>query len=590
MYSIFINYRREESEGVAGRLREALQRRFGKSAVFFDKMSIAPGEEFWTVIRQSLAACKVVLVLIDRRWATPNADGKNRLAEPDDYVCREITEALATRALVIPVLVEGAPMPPRQALPPELHPLCGRNALPLSDQYWDHDLKRLAAQIEAAGVSRPTRAQRPLERESTPAVTTDGPNHATTSRLPAANATSAGVWAERAAQSRGPRADRGLQESLPATLLIAGPPGKRIEFLVGLRRWLDQGKDEFLHHLRIEVREATDVQLDLAGSEQSLRNTVLVVFAPRLAEPPAPLRKKLRMVRQCLYVTEPSPGRLKSHPLASLLETVTEASTSDPLASVRKALLKYSVARAFEIRDSTDQTWLSQSRRALKESLLQSFQLRYETWELVKRKLRTENQSRLDIDFSDAKALVLAAFNRNTGQLAGCARLVFSLGAGFDAVHKPLIEEIVHESRDPVLSAMWHPPEGMPYPFDVNKGFPTFGDYYGKWLRLNLYAAEVSRVVVREELRGCGIGEVLVDSLVSRALAERLDLLFLACEQKRRGLYERCGFEQIPEVTCESFPGFDVPAISMRRILSERAFALTPKLAPAPTATTPARL
>ena len=45
MGAIFISYRREDTEGHAGRLYEDLVERFGKSAVFFDVSAIEPGQD-----------------------------------------------------------------------------------------------------------------------------------------------------------------------------------------------------------------------------------------------------------------------------------------------------------------------------------------------------------------------------------------------------------------------------------------------------------------------------------------------------------------------------------------------------------------
>ena len=44
---IFISYRRSEAQMVAGRLRESLAQRLGEKAIFRDKDSIRPGED-WT--------------------------------------------------------------------------------------------------------------------------------------------------------------------------------------------------------------------------------------------------------------------------------------------------------------------------------------------------------------------------------------------------------------------------------------------------------------------------------------------------------------------------------------------------------------
>lgn len=46
MRAIFISYRREDSEGHAGRLYESLADHFGRDAVFMDVVAIEPGRDF----------------------------------------------------------------------------------------------------------------------------------------------------------------------------------------------------------------------------------------------------------------------------------------------------------------------------------------------------------------------------------------------------------------------------------------------------------------------------------------------------------------------------------------------------------------
>ena len=59
----------------------------------------------------------------------------------------EIAEALHQNKLVVPVLIEGTPMPARDTLPPEIAGLADANALPISDSRFDFDVGRLVAAI-----------------------------------------------------------------------------------------------------------------------------------------------------------------------------------------------------------------------------------------------------------------------------------------------------------------------------------------------------------------------------------------------------------------------------------------------------------
>jgi hypothetical protein len=140
---IFINYRREDASGYAGRLYEWLSERFGPDSVFMDISAIKPGVDFVTAIETEVAACEAVLVVIGRQWLNCSADGQRRLDDPNDLVRLEIASALTRNALVIPVLVEGATMPRERDLPPDLRQLARRNALEISDGRWEFDAGRL---------------------------------------------------------------------------------------------------------------------------------------------------------------------------------------------------------------------------------------------------------------------------------------------------------------------------------------------------------------------------------------------------------------------------------------------------------------
>ncbi len=64
---IFISYRRQESAGHAGRLRDHLRLRFG-DIVFQDVDDIPPGEVFENVLDRALKACQVAVIVIGRNW------------------------------------------------------------------------------------------------------------------------------------------------------------------------------------------------------------------------------------------------------------------------------------------------------------------------------------------------------------------------------------------------------------------------------------------------------------------------------------------------------------------------------------------
>ena len=141
---IFISYRRAESGYSTGWLYERLANHFGRENIVRDIDSIEPGDNFAEVIGHAVASCDVMLVVIGTRWISiAKDDGHRRLDDPDDFVRREIEAALQREIRVIPILVDGATMPPTEQLPPSLATLRHRQALDLSPQRFQYDVDRL---------------------------------------------------------------------------------------------------------------------------------------------------------------------------------------------------------------------------------------------------------------------------------------------------------------------------------------------------------------------------------------------------------------------------------------------------------------
>jgi hypothetical protein len=156
---IFLSYRRDDTAGHSGRLRDALAERFGPERVFMDLESIGAGEDFVEVVKKAVDATGVVVVVIGRQWlSASDKKGNRRLDNPDDFVRLEVETALGRGVRVIPALVQGAEMPGEDALPESLSKLARRNAIEISDARWAFDVERLADAIEEA------LAQEPAER------------------------------------------------------------------------------------------------------------------------------------------------------------------------------------------------------------------------------------------------------------------------------------------------------------------------------------------------------------------------------------------------------------------------------------------
>jgi len=148
--AIFISYRRDDSEGEAGRLYDDLVRAYGDDSVFMDVSAIAPGLDFRKAIDDNVATCGVLLAVIGPTWATvTDAQGARRLDNANDFVRLEIASALERKIPVIPVLVHDAKMPALDALPDDLKDLRYRNSVELTHARWNSDVALLTAALKS---------------------------------------------------------------------------------------------------------------------------------------------------------------------------------------------------------------------------------------------------------------------------------------------------------------------------------------------------------------------------------------------------------------------------------------------------------
>ncbi len=156
MTRIFINYRRQDSEGYVGRLFDHLTRHFEPNDVFMDVDSIPPGADFVKVLENAVAECDVFIAVIGPQWLTISDEaGNRRLDQWSDFVRIEIASALEQGKLVIPALVGRARMPSPAELPDVLAPIARRNAVELSHQRFAYDADKLISAIRSFAPASP---------------------------------------------------------------------------------------------------------------------------------------------------------------------------------------------------------------------------------------------------------------------------------------------------------------------------------------------------------------------------------------------------------------------------------------------------
>ena len=149
MAGIFINYRRDDSPGVAGRLFDYLALKYPRSGIFMDVDAMKPGMDFTEQLDSQVSQCRVVLAVIGPRWIdAKDKAGHRRLDSDRDYVRIELALALKRAIPVIPILVDGAAMPQEESLSDDLKPLARRHALELRHTRFNSDANAIVRALE----------------------------------------------------------------------------------------------------------------------------------------------------------------------------------------------------------------------------------------------------------------------------------------------------------------------------------------------------------------------------------------------------------------------------------------------------------
>ena len=149
-HSIFIGYRRDDTADASGRVFDRLYTAFGAGQVFKDVDNLPVGVDFGQHILTILPKCRVFMAMIGPGWIDVRDEtGSRRLDNPNDWVRIELETALATPGLqIVPVLINGAPMPKEDMLPESLRRLVKLNAAVVRrDPDFHKDMDKLIAAL-----------------------------------------------------------------------------------------------------------------------------------------------------------------------------------------------------------------------------------------------------------------------------------------------------------------------------------------------------------------------------------------------------------------------------------------------------------
>ena len=146
---VFISYRRDDAKWEAREIYRSLTQVLPRDQVFMDVDSIPPGADFVDVLEGWVDECDILLALIGSGWidAMDPKAGRRRLENPNDFVRIEVRKALERGIPVVPVLLDGAPIPDADRLPDDLKKLTRRNAEFVEHRTVDSDVQRLIRRL-----------------------------------------------------------------------------------------------------------------------------------------------------------------------------------------------------------------------------------------------------------------------------------------------------------------------------------------------------------------------------------------------------------------------------------------------------------
>ena len=146
---VFISYRRSDAEVHAKEIFRAITDFIPPEHVFLDQESIPPGVNFLEYLEAWVSKCDILIALIGHRWIdASDVDGTGRrLDNTEDLVRLELRKGLERGIPLVPVLIDGAPMPNTNQLPTELKGLVWQNAVRIAARTIDADVLELMTKL-----------------------------------------------------------------------------------------------------------------------------------------------------------------------------------------------------------------------------------------------------------------------------------------------------------------------------------------------------------------------------------------------------------------------------------------------------------
>lgn len=130
---------------MAARMRDRLAGVFGAAHVFMDVDNLLAGQRFDKELEKALVQTDVFLAVIGPRWI--DLFNQRRASGERDYVHEEISGALKRGIMVVPILIEGTPLPRADALPEDIRELVLHQKHAIGHEQFGRDVAGLADAI-----------------------------------------------------------------------------------------------------------------------------------------------------------------------------------------------------------------------------------------------------------------------------------------------------------------------------------------------------------------------------------------------------------------------------------------------------------
>ena len=145
---IFINYRTSDESMAAGLLKSELSRHFTPENVFLAGTDISAGTDFEQELLARVRGSRVLLATIGTRWLTaPGRSTPPSLRSEEDWVRREIAEAIRLGVRVIPILVGATERLTDADLPADIAAMRTFQHLRLRHDNLNYDLARIVDEL-----------------------------------------------------------------------------------------------------------------------------------------------------------------------------------------------------------------------------------------------------------------------------------------------------------------------------------------------------------------------------------------------------------------------------------------------------------